>query len=300
MSHGELPTGQSRRSSGRARVTSERGASAGSRLWPAVLLIGLAALWTIPIRSLAQGGAPLRLLERPSLLDDGDQDSLRAAVAQSLGWFDRQPPGRWLTFDARRVTTAEYATGLRRLLMLLAGDPPPEVFEERVLAEFDVFSSVGRDDGAVLVTGYHEPVIDASDRQSAQYPVPILGAPADFQVGWRYPRYLSRAEIEAGRLGPSARPLAWARDPIDVFFMEIEGSGTLRYPDGREVRVGPAATNGHPYRSIGRLLIDEGRLTEETVSMDAIRTWLIENPFQRSRVLRHNQSVVETLRYGEP
>ena len=300
MSHGELPTGQSRRSSGRARVTSERGASAGFRLWPAVLLIGLAALWTIPIRSLAQGGAPLRLLERPSLLDDGDHDSLRAAVAQSLGWFDRQPLGRWLTFDARRVTTAEYATGLRRLLMLLAGDPPPEVFEERVLAEFDVFSSVGRDDGAVLVTGYHEPVIDASDRQSAQYPVPILGVPADFQVGWRYPRYLSRAEIEAGRLGPSARPLAWARDPIDVFFMEIEGSGTLRYPDGREVRVGPAATNGHPYRSIGRLLIDEGRLTEETVSMDAIRTWLIENPSERSRVLRHNQSVVFFRRLDGP
>ena len=148
MSHGELPTGQSRRSSGRAGVTSGRGAPAGSRLWLVVLLIGLAALWTIPIRSVAQGGAPLRLLERPSLLDDGDHDSLRAAVAQSLGWLDRQPPGRWLTFDARRVTTAEYATGLRRLLMLLAGDPPPEVLEERVLAEFDVFSSVGRDDGA--------------------------------------------------------------------------------------------------------------------------------------------------------
>jgi membrane-bound lytic murein transglycosylase A len=277
------------------------GAHPGSRrLWQALLLIGLAALWTIPISSLAQGGAPLRLLERPSLLDDGDHDSLRAAVGQSLAWLDRQPPGRWLTFGARRVSTAEYATGLRRLVMLLAGDPPPELLEERVLAEFDVLQSVGRDDGAVLLTGYHEPVIDASDRPSAQYSVPILGVPADFQVGWRYPRYLSRAEIEAGRLGTSARPLAWARDPIDVFFMEVEGSGTLRYPDGREVRVGPAATNGHPYRSIGRLLIDEGRLTEETVSMDSIRTWLIENPAERGRVFRHNQSVVFFRRLEGP
>jgi membrane-bound lytic murein transglycosylase A len=265
-----------------------------------VLLIGLAALWTIPIASLAQGGAPLRVLERPSLLDDGDHDSLRTAVAQSLGWLDRQPPGRWLTFGARRVSTADYATGLRRLLMLLAGNPPPEVLEERVLAEFDVLQSVGRDDGAVLLTGYHEPVIDASDRPTTQYSVPILGVPADFPVGWRGPRYLSRAEIEAGRLGTAARPLAWARDPIDVFFMEVEGSGTLRYPDGREVRVGPAATNGHPYRSIGRLLIDEGRLTEESVSMDAIRTWLIENPAERSRVLRHNQSVVFFRRLDGP
>ena len=273
-------------------------------LWQAALLLGLAtALWTIPIRSLAQsgqGGLTLRLLERPSLLDDGDPDSLRTAVAQSLAWLDRQPPARGLTFGARRVTTAEYAAGLRRLLMLLAGDPPPELLEERVLTEFDVLSSVGRDDGAVLLTGYHEPVIDASDRPSPKYPVPILGLPADFTGGWRYPRYLSRAEIEAGRLGAAARPLAWARDPIDVFFMEVEGSGTLRYPDGREVRVGPAATNGHPYRSIGRLLIDEGRLTDESVSMDAIRTWLIENPAERARVLRYNQSMVFFRRLEGP
>jgi membrane-bound lytic murein transglycosylase A len=176
--------------------------------------------------------------------------------------------------------------------MLLANDPPPEVVEERVLDHFDVLVSVGRLDGAVLLTGYHEPVIEVSDRQRPEFPVPVLGLPANFTGGWKYPRYLSRAEIEAGRLGAAARPLAWARDPVDVFFMEVEGSGTLRFPDGREMRVGPAATNGHPYRSIGRLLIDEGRLTEEGVSMQAIRAWLAENPKERERVLRHNQSVV--------
>jgi membrane-bound lytic murein transglycosylase A len=184
--------------------------------------------------------------------------------------------------------------------MMLAGDPPPELLEERVLAEFEVLSSVGRGDGAVLLTGYHEPVIEVSDRQSREYPVPILGLPAGHTGGWAYPRYLSRAEIEAGRLGAAARPLAWARDPIDVFFMEVEGSGTLRFPDGREIRVGPAATNGHPYRSIGRLLIDEGRLTEETVSMHAIRSWLAANPSERARVLRHNQSVVFFRRLDGP
>jgi membrane-bound lytic murein transglycosylase A len=263
----------------------------------------LAALSTMPVRSPAQGGWILRSLaesDRPSLLDDGDPDSLRTAVARSLAWLDRQPAGRWLTFGPRRITTAEYAVGLRRLLMMLAGDPSPERLEERVLAEFDVLSSVGRDDGAVLLTGYHEPVIEASDRPSPQYPVPVLGVPEGFAGGWRYPRFLSRAEIEAGRLGAAARPLAWARDPVDVFFMEVEGSGTLRFPDGREIRVGPAATNGHPYRSIGRLLIDEGRLTEETVSMHAIRSWLLANPSERGRVLRHNQSVVFFRRLEGP
>jgi membrane-bound lytic murein transglycosylase A len=272
--------------------------------WRAVALLILAtALSTMPVRSLAQPGWILRLLaepERPSLLDDGDADTLRTAVAQSLAWLDRQPAGRWLAFGPRRVTAGEYAAGLRRLLMLLANDPPPEVLEGRVFAEFDVLASVGRQDGAVLLTGYHEPVIEASDRQSRDYPIPVLGLPADFTGGWRYPRHLSRAEIEAGRLGTLARPLAWARDPVDVFFMEVEGSGTLRFPDGREIRVGPAATNGHPYRSIGRLLIDEGRLTEETVSMHAIRSWLAANPLERARVLRHNQSVVFFRRLDGP
>jgi membrane-bound lytic murein transglycosylase A len=205
-----------------------------------------------------------------------------------------------MVFGSRRITAAEYATGLRRLLVMLTGSPPPEALEEWVLAEFDAFSAVGRSDGAVLLTGYHEPVIDVADRPSRQYSVPVLGLPADFTGGWRDLRYLSRADIEAGQLGAAARPLAWARDPIDVFFMEVEGSGTLRFTDGREVRVGPAATNGRPYRSIGRLLIDEGRLTEETVSMQSIRTWLMENPSERARVLRYNQSVVFFRRLEGP
>jgi len=261
------------------------------------------AFSTMPVRSLAQPGWILRLFaepDRPSLLDDGDPDSLRTAVAQSLAWLDRQPSGRWLTFGPRRLTVGEYAAGLRRLLMRLANDPPPEVIEERVLAEFDVLASVGRLDGAVLLTGYHEPVVEVSDRRSRDHPIPVLGLPADFTGGWRFPRFLSRAEIENGRLGAAARPLAWARDPVDVFFMEVEGSGTLRFPDGREIRVGPAATNGHPYRSIGRLLIDEGRLTEESVSMHAIRSWLATNPSERARVLRHNQSVVFFRRLEGP
>jgi hypothetical protein len=99
------------------------------------------------------------------------------------------------------VTSAEYATGLRRLLVVLAGNPPPEALEERVLAEFDVLSSVGRADGAVLLTGYHEPVIDVSDRPTPQYSVPVLGLPADYPGGWHDPRSLSRADIEAGQLG---------------------------------------------------------------------------------------------------
>lgn len=260
----------------------------------AVLALTLVAGTVLP--AAAQSLRTLRPLsgpDLPSLLDDGDLPSLRAAIRQSLGWLDRQPPGRPLAFGVRRVAAREYAVTLRRFLDLLADDPSPEVLEERVLAEFDVLASAGRADGAVLVTGYHEPVLEVAERPSPQYPVPVLGVPAGSPAaGWRRCCHPSRADIEAGRLGGAARVLAWARDPVDVFFLEVEGSGTLRFPDGREVRVGPAATNGRPYRSIGRLLIDEGWLTEETVSMSAIRAWLQANPGHRRRVLHHNEAVV--------
>src|SRR5215831_12961089 len=144
-----------------------------------VLLTAAATLATLPISSSAQWGSSLRLFDRPSLLDDGDVGSLRTAVAQSLSWLDRQPPGRVLVFGTRRVTYADYATGLRRFLMLLAGNPPPEVLEERILTEFEVLSSVGRTDGSVLLTGYHEPVIAVSERPSPEYSVPVLGLPPD-------------------------------------------------------------------------------------------------------------------------
>jgi hypothetical protein len=160
---------------------------------PSALILAAVALACAgtPVRSLAQSAGILRPFaesDRPSLLDDGDADSLRTAIAQSLAWLDRQPQNRWLSFGPRRITTAEYAGGLRRLVMLLANDPPAEALEERVLEHFDVLVSVGRLDGAVLLTGYHEPIIQVSDRQRPGYPVPILGLPANFTGGWRDPR----------------------------------------------------------------------------------------------------------------
>jgi membrane-bound lytic murein transglycosylase A len=251
--------------------------------------------------------APPRLL-----LDDGDVQSLREAVTQSLTWIDHQPPERRLVFGPVAVTAAQQARGLRRLLELLGDEPGREVLIARILAEFDLLKSVGGPGGEMLVTGYYEPVIDAAETESPEYPVPILGVPDDLVEvaaapatagpengrvigrieGPRIVPYWNRAEITAGRLARRGRVVAWARDPVDVFFMEIEGSGTLRFPDGRELRLSHATTNGRPYRSIGRLLINEGKIEREAMSMPAIRAWLAANPADRARVLHHNESYV--------
>ncbi len=254
---------------------------------------------------------PVQVADHGLLLDDGDVKSLREAVTQSLAWVDRQPPGHRFVFGPLTVTAAQQASGLRRLLEMLDDEPAPDVLRNRILAEFDVLRSAGDQGGEMLVTGYYEPVIDAAETKSPEYTVPIFGVPDDLVEvpsalslargnhhvigrldGARIVPYWRRAEIDAGSLARRGRILAWTRDPVDVFFMEIEGSGTLRLADGREIHLRYATTNGRPYRSIGRLLIDEGKIEPEAMSMPAIRAWLAANPADRARVLHYNESYV--------
>jgi membrane-bound lytic murein transglycosylase A len=248
----------------------------------------------------------------PAFADDGDPASLRAAVEESVAWLAAQPADRVLVAGPRRVTVGEQARALRRVAALLSEGPSPERLAAYVREAFEPLEAAGGADGRMLVTGYYEPVIDAAEEPSAEYSVPILGLPGDlvevrleaFDPRYRGERlfgrlegrrlvpYWPRAEIDAGRLAGRGLELAWARDPVDVFFMEVQGSGTLRFPDGRERRVGYAGANGRPYRAIGRLLIEEGHVPREAMSMQAIREWLRAHPDQRPRVLQHNESYV--------
>jgi membrane-bound lytic murein transglycosylase A len=278
----------------------------------AILALGTGcAAWRAPaVIEAATALRPVR--SAPALRDDGDPAALRAAVAESLAWLASQPPDRVFVAGPRRVTVAEQARALQGLLGVLAEAPAPERLAAYVRGAFELLESAGGPDGRMLVTGYYEPVVEASDRPSAEYAVPVLGLPDDlvevrleaFDPRYRGERlfgrvegrrlvpYWRRAEIDAGRLAGLGLELGWARDPVDVFFMEIQGSGTLRFPDGRERRVGYAGANGRPYRAIGRLLIDEGHVPREAMSMQAIREWLRANPGERQRVLQHNESYV--------
>ena len=264
----------------------------------------LAMLWLLAIglspRAVpAETPRPLRPVaesDLPALLDIGDAASLREAIIQSLAWLALRPLTSTLDYGARTVTVGEQVRALERVLAFLVDDPTPDALEAFLLDEFDLVRSIGRGDGTMLVTGYHEVIVDAALARSADYHVPILAAPS--RVRSVYP---TRAEIEAGRLAGATRPLAWARNPIDVFFMEVEGSGTLRLRDGGEIRVGYAGTNGRPYRSIARLLIEEGHIERDAMSMQALREWLEAHPHHMSRVLHHNQSYVFfTRRSGPP
>lgn len=162
-----------------------------------------------------------------------------------------------------------------------------------------------------LVTGYYEPLIRGSLTRESARQAPIRARPADLLVidlasvepklqglrlrgrvdGQRVVPYYDR-EALTGRPLASNEILGWADDPVDLFFMEIQGSGRLALRDGSQLRIGYADQNGHPYRAIGRNLIDRGALKSTEVTAPAIKQWLRQNPATAPAVMNSNPSQV--------
>jgi len=246
------------------------------------------------------------------LRDDGEPAALRAAIAESVLWLRTRPKDHRFIYGQREVSAAALRSALERLHARIRDGMTPEELSARVLEDFEPLEAAGGEDGQVLFTGYYEPTIDASLTRTDEYTVPIHGLPADLiEVpleafaerfaservfgrldGKKVVPYWTRNEIRGGRLEGRGLELAWAKDPVALFFTEVQGSGTLRLPDGSQRRIGYAASNGRPYRSIGSLLIQEGAIPREAMSMQALRSWLAANPAQCGRVLGFNDSYV--------
>jgi membrane-bound lytic murein transglycosylase A len=161
-------------------------------------------------------------------------------------------------------------------------------------------------DGKAFATGYYEPEIEGSRVPLPGY-VPIYRVPPDLvrctqpdgttgrgrvdETGTCVP-YYTRAEIEDGALAGKGLELAWAKDPVDLFFVEIQGSGRIRFPDGSIMRIGYAGQNGREYVAIGRLLRDRGILPPGGANMQSIKDWIRANPEQGRELMRENLSYI--------
>ena len=110
--------------------------------------------------------------------------------------------------------------------------------------------------------------------------------------GGRLKPYYDRAQIVDGALDGEGIEIVWVADPIAAFFLQIQGSGRVRLPDGEILRLGYSAANGRPYTAIGRVLVAEGALAREEVSLQSIRAWLRENPGEQRRIMDRNRSYV--------
>jgi len=163
-----------------------------------------------------------------------------------------------------------------------------------------------------LFTGYYEPELRGARAPGGAYTTPLMRRPPDlvmvelglFRPAWRGERiagrvvegrlkpYESRAEIENGALDRYHLGLLWVDDPVDAFFLQIQGSGRIRLEDGTLLRIGYDGQNGHPYVPIGRLLVERGSLTKDSASMQAIRAWIKEHPEEGKSLMAENPSYV--------
>ncbi len=190
----------------------------------------------------------------------------------------------------------------------IQGETQARAFFETHFIAYRIVTADGHDEG--LVTGYYEPILKGRRDQGPGFRFPVYAVPNDLIVvdlgethpelrnlrlrgrvqGRRLVPYYSRAEIEGA--APIARPLAWVADAVELFFLQIQGSGLIEFASGDRVRLGYADQNGHPYRSLGRHLIDRGELKQDEASMQAIKAWAASNPDKLQEALNSNPSYV--------
>ena len=189
-------------------------------------------------------------------------------------------------------------------------DAAARAFFESTFTAYAISSSEGQTEG--LITGYYEPVLEGSRTRNARDRYPVFGVPPDMIVvdlasvypdlkhrrlrgrveGRRLVPYYSRAEIEDANGRFEAPVLAWVSDPVALFFLQIQGSGQIAFEDGTRMRLGYADQNGHPYRSLGRTLVERGELALEQASMQGIQAWAQAHPDKLRAALDSNPSYV--------
>ncbi|HET7061369.1 MAG TPA: murein transglycosylase A [Nitrosospira sp.] len=190
-----------------------------------------------------------------------------------------------------------------------SSDDLRQFFESRFVPH-EVLNPDGSGEG--LITGYYEPLLKGSRQPSRRYRHPIYTTPDELLVidlGALYPElknmrlrgrlqgrkvvpFYSRAEITSNPQSLKGKELLWVDDEVDLFFLQIQGSGRVQLEDGEIVRVGYSDQNGHPYKSVGKVLVERGELELEKASMQGIREWGQKNPHKLSELLQQNSSFV--------
>jgi membrane-bound lytic murein transglycosylase A len=238
-----------------------------------------------------------------------------AAWADLPGWSGDAIDEAWPAFLAscraigRQAVWAPVCEAARGLGERPGASAVRSFFESR-FTPWRVSNPDGTKEG--LITGYYEPLITGSRHKGGAYAWPVLGVPDDLLsidlgevlpdlkgqrlrgrlVGRKVVPYYSRAELARMADRFAAKAILYADDAVELFFLQVQGSGRVKLPDGNIVRIAYADTNGHPYQSIGRWLADKGELRLEQASMDGIKSWARANPGRLQEMLNANPSYV--------
>ncbi|HID94020.1 MAG TPA: transglycosylase [bacterium (Candidatus Stahlbacteria)] len=256
----------------------------------------------------------LKPKEYPQFSDDEDLSSLKEAIRRNFRYLNQLEDDHKFVYGPDVYTVEEIKESLRTFSQLITEcGKDVDLLNHRIREEFVVYRAVGNDGkGDIFFTGYYVPVLHGSLKRSKRYCYPLYRPPNDrividlglFREEYKGQHLVARHEkgkilpyythedIVHGALKGRGLELVWVDDRLDLFFLQVQGSGIIELDTGDTMFVGYAGSNGHPYRSIGKLLVNEGKLTWEELSMQSIKRYLHEHPEEIDRVLFYNPSYV--------
>ena len=253
--------------------------------------------------------------EIPEIVDDMNLEFVELAGRRSLEYLERLDPSTVLSYGPIKVRVRDSVETIGRILELVSECRDARCVGKRLREEFVWLRVAGKDEtpGKVLLTGYYLPRLPGSLDGKGDYRFPIYGLPEDLVEvdlglfakdlegrrivgrfeGRRLVPYYTRCEIDRDmKLHGRGLEIAWVKDPIERFFLHIQGSGEVVMEDGSSFMLGYHGSNGHPYRSLGRVLVEMGALSEEEVSMQTIRAYLADHREEMDSLFCQNPSYV--------
>jgi membrane-bound lytic murein transglycosylase A len=293
----------------RAGVSGAAILSAACRLFPLFLTVFVVVSCTLfiqPPHEPALEKLSDRAVKAYRWEDDLELAGLSRAVRESVRYYERLPGSYRFQYGAYSYSPEEMVLSMRLFLSILENSRGAERMSQ-LREKFLIYESKDRQGGAFF-TGYYEPILDGVREPEGALRTPVYETPDDligvnlelFSEQWRGESIVGRLEgrqlvpydsrdeiVDKQSLKDRAGVIAYV-DEIELFFLQIQGSGLIRFPDGRVKRINYANKNGHPYRAIGTLLRD--RIPEEEMSLQSIKAYLHDHPDEVRDILRYNQS----------
>jgi membrane-bound lytic murein transglycosylase A len=238
--------------------------------------------------------------------DDLDIDSLDLAIERSIHYYDGAGHNNVYRLSGRLVSASQMKESLLKFRQIIQDGSSPADKKKQISRNFDVYRATGQDGyGSVLFTGYYVPLLEGSRTRTEKYKYPLYRTPPDLLAGKTSrnetkidrgsngesaPNY-RRKEIDAGGILQGKNlEIAWVADPIELFFLHIQGSGEIRLENGTVLTVSTAKTNGRPYRSVPSYLLEKGIISGRDASNRNIKRFLKE---------KNEKNLYEILGYNE-
>ncbi len=231
-----------------------------------------------------------------------DRTGLAESIRHSLAYLAAPSSRQYYPYGP--ISHERMVRSLERFAELLATAPSAEAFRAAVVDEFEVWMARGRNStGEVLFTGYGRPVLRGSRERTERFRWPLYGLPPDLvkgpggkilgrrTVSGDIVPYYTRGELMRNH-HLDGLEVVWLEDPFDAYVAQVQGSALVELPDGSRLELGYAGKNGREYRSIGQVLIEEGRIPKEELSLTRLRRYFQEHPEELDRVLPVNPSFV--------